>query len=229
MIKNNFNDLDIVGTSSSVEKAVGDINRLNPDFVFLDIKLEDGNAFNLLHKFEDDTLNFIFITAYDEFAIKAFEFGAIDYILKPLEEKRLVKTIKKLMELNAPESAKLKLKELITTTQTRKFEKLSIQSHTGIIFIRVDQIILLRSSGNYCKIIHKTDGEFLSSKSLKHFEQLLPQDSFFRVNKSELINLSMIEGSFNLRNDEISLSNGFVVKVSRRKKNTFLDWLRKNT
>lgn len=198
-----YDDMEIVGEASIVSVAVEKIEELQPDVVFLDIQMPGGTGFDLLGK-----LNFlpkiIFVTAYDDFAVKAFEESAFDYLLKPVSQKRLDKTIEKIRN------------ELIVNKKEDSNEKIFLKTGSKYYFVSYEEISHITSVGNYSKF-HFGQHSSLLYQSLKKLEERLPETIFFRANRQEIINLNYIE-SMNEKNGEfhVKLKNGYEAILSER-------------
>ncbi len=198
-----YDDIEIVGEAAIVSAAVEKIEELQPDVVFLDIQMPGGSGFDLVEK-----LNFlpkiIFVTAYDDFAVKAFEENAFDYLLKPVSQKRLDKTIEKIRN------------ELIVNKKSDNSEKIFLKTGSKYYFVSYDEISHISSVGNYSKF-HFGQHSSLLYQSLKKLEERLPESIFFRANRQEIINLNYIE-SMNEKNGEfqVKLKNGYETVLSER-------------
>jgi two-component system LytT family response regulator len=216
-------DVSVLAQSGNVESAYSEIKRHNPDLVLLDIKLSDGTGFDLLEKF--DTINFkvIFVTAYEEYAIKAFEFSAIDYVAKPINPENLVLAIKK-AEHSIQAELSLKLNTLLSnlSTPSEDNKKIVLKTSDNIHIININNILRLESDQNY-SVFHLLDGRnIMVSKNLREYEELLSQNDFFRVHKSHLINLKQIKRYEKVNGGSLVMSNDSHIPVASRKKEQLL-------
>ncbi|MEK7724791.1 MAG: LytTR family DNA-binding domain-containing protein, partial [Acidobacteriota bacterium] len=179
-----FPEILIIGEGENLTEAIDLIEKNKPDVVFLDIQLQNENGFDLLEKVEKN-FKLIFVTAFDEFAIRAFEINAIDYLLKPVNPKRLTKTIERLLEA-----------EEKTENIWRKLEyedRLFIEIGQRSNFLKINTIKCVCADGDYTHIF-TTDGKrHLVTKSLKEWEERLPEKYFVRIHRSTIINLEFIE------------------------------------
>jgi two-component system LytT family response regulator len=211
-----FMEIEIVGEARNGSEALEMIKKLSPDLLFLDINMPEMNGFEMIKHLEEIP-QVIFVTAYDEFALKAFEVNALDYLLKPVDPKRLQEAIKKLSnseeEFNPHPDAFLALKDRALTLEDKVF----IKDGEKCWFIELRKIRMLESDGNYVKVYFDTSRPLLL-RSLNSFEERLDARFFFRANRKFIINLqwvSSIENWFNggLR---VELMEGEKVEISRR-------------
>ena len=223
-------DLTIVGEADSVEAGFELINKENPQLVFLDVEMLDGTGFNLLEKFDDIDFKIIFITAYDKYAIKAFKYSAIDYLLKPtgIEELesaliQIEKLIKRDKIIDKENFYKAQIKTLINNNRNAGDKRLTIRGAAKIEFVDVDDILFCAAEESYSVIKMVNGNDVTATKPLKYFDEILCEyENFFRVSKSCLINLKYIK-SYVKTKEIIELKNGIQVELSRRRKKAFLE------
>jgi two-component system LytT family response regulator len=216
-------DVSVLEQSGSVESAYNAIKRHNPDLVLLDIKLSDGTGFDLLERFHTINFKVIFVTAYEEYAIKAFEFSAIDYVVKPINPENLVQAIKK-AEHSIQAELSLKLNTLLSnlSTPSEDNKKIVLKTSDNIHIININNILRLESDQNY-SVFHLLDGRnIMVSKNLGEYEELLSQNDFFRVHKSHLINLKQIKRYEKSNGGSLVMSNDSHIPVASRKKEQLL-------
>jgi two-component system LytT family response regulator len=212
-------NLDIVASCSDVPEAVTCIKELQPDLVFLDVQMPDYAGYEIVNFFDEITFEIIFVTAYDQYAIKAFELSAIDYIVKPVERKRLDEAIQrtqnKITQKNQIEHYQL----LLDSIHGKELGKIVLselrEGQLSKRILHLKDIIAIEASGAYCQV-NLTNGEpFLVSRNLKYFESLLPEGGpFFRSHRSWILNLEHVV-KFNPRFGDVSMTNGVAAKVSR--------------
>jgi two-component system LytT family response regulator len=177
--------IEIIGEAESVEQSVPLIINLDPQVLFLDIQLSDGTGFDLLNKISYSG-KVIFITAYDEFAIRAFEVNAIHYLLKPVSHKNLKEAIDRLQRTE-PE------KEPGNLINFKLTDRLLVTCGNFLNFIKVSSIATIIAAGDY-SLIRTSDGkEFIDSKTMLEWEERLPENHFLRINRSTIINFDAIE------------------------------------
>jgi two-component system LytT family response regulator len=211
--------IEIIASFSDPKIAVEKIKILQPDLIFLDIEMPGISGFDLLDKLADYNFDVIFVTAYDEFAIKAIKVSAMDYLLKPVDGEELVDAVHKVEMKLKHELSKEQVDILLTNLESRNgaFAKLAIPDNEGIEFIPIDDIYYCKSDGNYTTIFAKT-GKYLVSKSLKHFEEILHESNFLRTHQSFLVNINHIRKYYRGAGGELKLTNGDIILVARAKK-----------
>jgi two-component system, LytTR family, response regulator len=216
-----FDDIKIVGEAASVQEGVAIIKAEKPDLVFLDIQLPDGNGFDILEKISNvKQFKIVFITAFDEYAIRAIKFSAFDYIIKPLDIKQLQQTIFKLKEQMTDNQADHKIETLLLNMNG--FKKLAVPVKGGIKFISLSRIIRCQADCNYTFIFLKNNEKLHSSKSLKEFAEMLEPLHFFRPHQSHVINLRYIAEFKNESGGVIVMEDGAEIDVARRRKESLL-------
>lgn len=211
-------DLQIVGEAHSVASGVEVIQQKNPELVILDIELGDGTGFDLLKKCPPNNYNVIFVTAYDQFAIEAIKVNAVDYILKPINIKELINAVHRTRQLNS--NVVNQQKEEADSNQV-----LSFATRNGFEIIEIKTIIRCEADGKYTNCYLNSGKKITSSKNLKVFEEILPEDNFFRIHHSHLINIKEIV-SFDRMDLIVHLKNGDVIPISQRKKKLFFEKMR---
>lgn len=178
-------EIHIVGEAENVDEALEKIDKLQPQLLFLDIQMPEKNGFDLLEELVESP-SVIFCTAYDEYALKAFESNALDYILKPVNPDRLKEAIAKV-------SVQISDKEnLQKASRLMESQQVFIKDGDKCWFVNISEIRLIESVGNYAKIMFR-EHRPLIHRTLNELEQRLPQDAFFRANRKEIINLRFIE------------------------------------
>lgn len=217
----------LMDTFGSVEDGIAGIKRLRPDLVFLDVRLHDKTGFDLLQQLEEIPFGVIFTTAYEQFAVQAFKFSAIDYLLKPVDPDDLAAALDKLNETIALKEKARKLETLFYNLKGKN-KRITVPTITGYNYINVDDIIRCESDVNYTTIYTKDGAKLMVAKTLKEFEELLGGYGFFRVHNSHLINTACIKSYNKGKGGFITLSDDKQVEVSLRRKEAFLDYLQKN-
>lgn len=214
-------DVEIVGEAVDVDDALEKIAHLKPDLLFLDVQMPGADGFSLLERLETPMPLVIFTTAYDEFAVKAFEFNALDYLLKPVDPSRLGASLEKirLRGTSAPDGT-------ATGARTRLSleDKVFVREGDQCWFVPVKNIRLLESEGNYTRV-HFDDNKPQLFRSLTAMEERLDPKHFFRANRKQVINLAWVEGiepwfSGGLL---VRLKGGLKVELSRRQAQDFRD------
>ncbi|OEK01271.1 hypothetical protein BFP97_06985 [Roseivirga sp. 4D4] len=186
-------DVEILGTSTGVLEGLNMIKEFNPDLIFLDIQMEDGTGFDLLSKIKGHCPYTIFITAHDEHALEAFNFSAVDYIVKPVETTRLQEAIDKARERHKSGLFQLQLDNLQSHVgQNQRKSRIVLRDLNNVYALDIEEILWLSAEGSYTGF-HLTNGETLMiSKNLKEYEQMLSGFSFFRIHRSFLVNSDLV-------------------------------------
>lgn len=212
--------LEIITTCTNVLEAVEAIKNHQPDVVFLDIEMPNYAGYEIVSFFDDINFEIIFVTAYDQYAIKAFEISAVDYLLKPVEIDRLKSSIERLatkIELNHNQT---NYKTLTQNLKSNELTKIVIKQNGNHIITDIKDIIAIEAQEAY-SCIHTISGNYLVSKNLKHFETILEHNNdFFRSHKSWIINFDYIK-TFSKSKLEILLDSNIVAKLSKYKKPEF--------
>ncbi len=207
-------DYEVVGEAASIIEAKTVILNTDPDLVLLDIELEDGTGFDLLKQIDKPDFKLIFITAFNEYAIRAFKFNALDYLLKPIDPEELKVAIDKVKStLNSQNELNLLL-DNFEKNKTLKFQNLVVKTTQQTYFLPINNILYFQSDGSYSKIVtlNKT---ILASKNLKHFQELVPEEFFIRTHQSYLVNKEHVAG---LKGNNIVLKNNVEIPISVRRK-----------
>lgn len=220
-----FPSIKLIGTAKDVSEGVEVINRTQPDLVFLDISMPDGDGFDLLTKVEYRSFEVIFTTAHDQYALKAFDYSAIHYLLKPIEYTELRNAINRYNQLRTKETFSARLSVLKDNLQ-RKLQKIIVPSTDGLNIVLLDDIIRLEASDVYT-VFYLTNGrKLLASKPLNNFEKMLADQSFSRIHSKHLVNLKYIARYVKGKGGSVILEDGSEIDVSVRKKNDFLNALK---
>lgn len=188
-------EIEIVGSGMDVKSGVQAINKHSPDLVLLDIKMTDGTGFDVLKHFGKIDFEVVFITAFEEYAIKAFKFSALDYILKPIDPEEFQKTLNEVVKSKEKKDLNLQLQNMMETLNQSPSEekKLVLKTNNSIHIVEARKIIRAKSDGNYTQF-HRVDDEPITiSRSMVKFEPLLEEYDFIRVHQSHLINLRRVK------------------------------------
>jgi len=219
--------IQLTGIAANITEGVQLIESLQPDLVFLDINLGDFTGFQLLDKLENRSFKLVVTTAYEEFAIQAFQYEAIDYVLKPYTPKSIIAAVGRVSKSIQSHHLYNKLDAIVN--RNTNIPKINLPTADGIILINTEEIIYVIADRAYCQI-HLTNGQKkMASKSLKEIEDVLPKSLFFRSHASHLINLNQVEkyskedGGFAVMSDQTQ------VPIARRRKNEFLELIKFNS
>lgn len=212
-----FPEIEIVDEAVNVDDAVEKIQLHDPDLIFLDIQMPDKTGFELLEMLEKTPL-VVFTTAYDQFAIKAFEFNALDYLLKPIDANRLADVVKKVLDQATPPSQTISE----TSEKLKSSDQVFVKDGEKCWFVKLESIRLFESDGNYIKVFF--DGfRPMIHKSLNALDEKLDDKSFFRASRKHIINLGWVESIEPWFNGGlmVQLKGGEKVEVSRRQASKF--------
>lgn len=213
-------NMELIGVSGSVAEGFQLIEEKQPDVLFLDIQLSDGSSFDILDKMQKKLTNYkpilIFITAYQEFAVKAFKFSALDYLLKPIDHLEFASVIEKInnnQKKTNYEQIEMLLENLNKPT---KIKKIALNSQTSTHIIALKDIIRCESDTNYTRFFIIDDKELIISKTLKEFDELLTKEGFERIHQSHLININYIK-QYNKKDGFFIMTDGTDIPIATRK------------
>ncbi len=185
-------DIEAIAAGESVESGLRAIEEHHPDIVFLDIKMPDGTGFDLLRSIPNKTFEVIFITAHEEFAIKAIKFSALDYILKPVDADELKAAVERAIESVGNKKEESQFDALQLNIQPNQKRRLVLKTQESVHVIELDNIIRCEADRNYTSFYLTSGKKILVSKTLKDYETLLSGHNFLRVQQSHLINLDFV-------------------------------------
>jgi two-component system LytT family response regulator len=220
-LENYCPSIEVVGEAEGVVTGAKCINELKPDLVFLDIQMKDGSGFDLLEILPIKNFKLIFTTASDEYALKAFKFSAVDYLLKPIDPDELMEAVNRVEHQEKASERISLLKENLNHPK-----RIALNTLDKIHIVQVAEIVRCESSVNYTMFYFTDDTKLLVTKTLKEFDQLLSDHDFIRVHQSHLINVKFIKG-FTKSDGYIFLKDGTKIPVSTRKKQVLMDMIQK--
>ncbi len=216
-------DVEILTTESTIPGAVSAIKALKPDLVFLDIELQTGTGFDVLDQLNEINFEVIFTTAFEQYALKAVKFSSLDYLLKPIDLEELQKAVKKARKIKDKNIYGKQLETLIHNLKQQQpsNNKICLSTADGYEFINVDEILYCKAEGSYTAFKLTNGTNFLVSKHLKEYENLLAGQHFMRVHNSFLINLEEVKKYVKADGGYILMNNGDPISISRNKKDDF--------
>ena len=218
--------IQILALAEDVPQAVTAIQKSKPDVVFLDIEMPGYNGFQLLDFFETIDFEIIFTTAYSEFALRAFQVSAIDYLLKPIQIDQLTAAVHKLEKIQGNSLIKERIETLQKNLEEYKIKKIVVPLSEGSLFVALNDILFLKAEGSYANIFFKDGSKVIVSKNLKDYEdQLTLEEGFFRTHRSFLINTNYIS-QISSDGTEATMSNQSVINISRERKQDFLNYIK---
>ena len=217
-ITNELTELEIIGSASHIIEDVKKLQKKQPDILFLDIMLGDSTAFDILEMIPNLKSRVIFITASDEYAIKAFKFAAIDYILKPYSIEDLKESVKKAKNSLAIREEQIDILNDLVTKPNNIPSKISLHTSEKIVVVDINNIIKCKSDNNYTTLYFKDKTKVMVSKTLKYYSDLLKDNNFIRVHQSYLINKEYIKEFIKSDGGYLVLKDNSTVPISSRKK-----------
>ncbi len=226
LIENYCEGVKVAGTAENIEQALKCIETTEPDVLLLDISMPGGSGFDLLKRVPKITFEVIFITAYDDYGIQAIKANALDYLQKPISIEELKQALGKahtrILEKNTAGGIKSLIDQL-DTTKPSKMAKIAVPASDGLVFVAKHDIITLNADGSYTTLVLVGGKKILSTRHLKEYEESLPPGDFIRVHHSHIINLEHVIHYQRGEGGAVSMTDGSVVIISKRKKKDFLD------
>ncbi len=224
--------VEIIETANNPNNGLLLIQELHPQLVFMDIDMPGMTGFELLKKLEPLQFEVIFVTAYNQYAMEAFDYNAVAYITKPIVTEKLIAAVEKaILKIEEKKYTQNIFTLLENVQQKHSADKIALPTMQGLQFIKVENILYLESSGNYCNFFLTDNSKILVSRQLGEYEKLLPTDAFVRIHDKYIINLSCISEYIKGTGGEVVLENGARLSVASRRKdellNRFEKWLRK--
>jgi len=228
LLKKHENIIDLLAIANNLLDAVALIHEHKPQLVFLDIEMPDYKGYEIINFFDKIDFSIVFVTAYDEFAIKAFEMNAVDYLLKPINRSRLSESIEKVQLIEENKKSKEKYLQLMKSLDTQPEPKIVVNELNNNKVILLKNILAIEADGTYSTIHLKGEKTVMTSKNLGHFEKVLPENSsFFRTHKSWIINTDYII-SYQKSKGEILMFSDLTTRLSKYKKMDFEAFLAGN-
>lgn len=214
----------ILGEAGSAKEAMEIIPAVKPDLIFLDIEMPYGNAFDLLDQLMPVDFEIIFITAFDEYTLKAFKYSALDYLLKPVNIEELQAAVERAAKKIHLKSINQQLESLLQNLQSNKFpaSKIAIPTNDSYVFVMLKEILRLEARGNYTCIYTADGSKHISSRNIKQYDEMLPERQFFRIHNSHIVNLEHVRKYRKGRGGEVEMTDGAVLEVATRRKDAFL-------
>ncbi len=218
-------ELIVIGDADNAKTGAELITRVRPQLVFLDIEMPYGNGFDMLQELMPVNFEVIFVTAFDTYMLQAFKYSALGYLLKPVSIEELKNSVAKAQKRIANPAVNEQLSLLMENLKkgNQGMQKIAIPSDDGFVFVPVADIVRCEAKGSYTEI-HFAGGrnKTLVAKSLKEYEAILPEDVFFRIHNSHIININFIKKYNKGRGGYIEMENGFAIEVAVRRKDEFL-------
>jgi len=226
LLANNFDEIEIAGTAGAVEEAVSLIDRIQPQLILLDIRLTDGTGFQILQKIRNYKYTVIFITAYSEFAIKAIKLSAIDYILKPINEKEFCQAVERAIENINSSQIQDQVETFFNYYERRtQNRRIVLKTTESISIVEISDIVYCRSDNTYTTFYLKSKEKILISRPMKEYEEMLSEYGFFRPHQSFLVNLQYISRLDKSDGGFLILKDKTEIPVSIRRKSRLIQVL----
>lgn len=225
LLQANIPGIIITGEAGGVSEALQVLKENKTDLLLLDIEMEDGSGFDLLDQIPNPQFNIVFTTAHNDFAIRAFRYHALDYLLKPINPDELIVTIQKVRQNNNYAFLQQQLAILSETNLKQTLTRITLMTSTGPVFVAPEDISRIESYGNYTFVYLIYNERLLVSRNLKEFEELLPCPPLYRIHQSHMVNKNFVTKI--LKEDGVFaiMKDGGKIPVARRKKDTFLESL----
>lgn len=228
LLTENFPDIQIMGEAGTVSSAVELINSVNPDLVLCDIELEDGNCFQMLQKCKPYTFRPVFITAYNQYAIKAIKFSAIDYILKPVNEFEFCDAIQKAIDCIDSAETEIQTENFMAHyNNANSPKKIVLRTAEAMHIVDLNEVLYCKSDNSYTTFFLKDKKEITVSKSIKEFSDLFADYEFLRPHQSYLVNLHGISKIDKSDGGFIIMENKAEIPISSRRKQLIFEELEK--
>jgi len=226
-IKKYCPEIELVGSCQNKKDGITLIDTLKPDLVFLDIVLEEHNAFELLEEINNKNIKIIFVTAFDKFALKAFRYHAVDYLLKPIQIDELINTVKNISDQikNEKNSLENELKQFSQSFKNSNQKYVIISNVDKVSFVKYEDIIYCKSSGRYTEFFLTENRKLLASKSIGEYERVLNPHFFFRIHKSYVVNLDQVLSINKKTGNYCELKDGAILPISRRRMESFMNYI----
>lgn len=215
--------VEVVGLADSAQAGVSMIKDIKPDLVFLDVDMPGGDGFQLLKAFEVPDFEVIFVTAYEQYAIKAIKHAALDYLMKPVDIEELEEAVKRVIQKRGTPQRQEQYQLLNNGIKQERISRLAVPVSEGITFLEIDHIISISSDGSYSEFRLQNGDKLLVSKNLGEYDSLLTPNGFYRIHHSHLINLKKMSKYVKGRGGYVVMSDGNHYDVSVRRKDGFME------
>lgn len=222
-LENFENIVEVVGTTTKAKEGIQLIQKTKPDIVFLDIEMPGMNGFELLKHVDQSQFKVIFTTAYDQFALQAFEVNAYDYLLKPVVEEELERALKKVSDSDHRDETLEEIRTIMAKMEHHKTRNIAIPTMEGLEFIDANDIVRCVSDSNYTHIHLANAKPILIAKTLKEVELILEDKQFYRIHNSHIINLNYLKKYLKGKDGAVVLKDGTTIPISRSRKSGFLN------
>jgi len=214
----------VEGQAENAEEGITMVRELAPDLVFLDIEMPFGSGFDLLDRLKPVTFEIIFITAFNNYSLKAIKYSALDYLLKPVSIDELIAAVTKAREKIKTQQVNTRIENLLHNLKkpAASLQKMALPSKEGYVFIALSEIIRCESKNGYAVFHIRGMDKIVSSKNIKEYETLLQDEMFFRIHNSHIINLNYIKKYHRGRGGFVEMEDGSMLEVATRRKDELM-------
>ena len=221
-------EVDVVASCTESVEGIEKIRTYQPDIVFLDIEMPVMNGFQLLEKLSNIDFSLVFVTAYDEFAVKAFRFNAMDYLLKPIDGKELKRVVEKASQSRPRVQQIQSVKQQLQNSDKQWPEKIALPYQNGVVFTEISKVLYCMAESNYTRFFISDGQQYLVSKTLGDIQEILEERNFLRVHRQYLVNLDQIRKYVRGDGNYIEMTNDVMIPVARNRKEKLIEkfgWL----
>lgn len=221
-------NVKVVAECTKSEDGLAAIRRLNPDVVFLDIEMPRMNGFELLQQIDPINFSLVFVTAYDKFAVKAFRYSAVDYLLKPIDTRELQDSVKKIESRRGTQPAQIEHLKRQFESKKNMPDKFALPYQNGVTFVSLTDILYCEADGNYTKVEIITGQHYVISRTLREIQEMLEERNFLRIHRQYIVNLDYIKKYVKGEGNYLVLQNDLTIPISRSHKERLIErfgWL----
>ena len=217
-------EITMISQATNPQEGIQVIREFKPELVFLDIEMPYGNAFDLLDQLMPVDFEIIFVTAFNNYTLKAFKYSALDYLLKPVNIEELKASVKRASERIRSKNINLQLNNFFHNFQKKNdsHQKIALPSKEGFVFVAMSDIIRFESSSGYTYVFTRNGEKYISAKNIKEFEDLLSESIFFRIHNSHIINLNAVKKYHRGRGGYVEMIDGSMIEVAIRRREEFM-------
>jgi len=225
MLTNFCEDIEIIGTAKDVSSGIEVIKQKKPALVFLDIEMPGGNGFDILNELDEINFKVVFVTGYDQYAIKAIKYAALDYILKPVDLEELKMAVEKAKINIADQEDKINFLQSKFNDSSKEFDQIIIASNHNHYVVNLDDILYFEALDGYSVVVLDSQKTHTSAHPLSYYENLLPSNQFFRIHKSYLINCKKVTKYDPGRGGNVSILSAINLPIATRRKSLFISFM----
>ncbi len=218
-ITENCPQLEIVGFAENVKDALSLIEKTKPNLVFLDIELGNETGFELIDQIPNPEFQIVFVTAHNRYAVQAFQYNALHYLLKPIDPEELVEAVDR---INFADSSKKQYHSAFEDYIQNKWDRIASASVSKVTYVQLEDLIRIQSDGSYSIFLLKNNEKIISTKPIKFYDDLLSEKGFYRAHRSHLVNLSKITEYQKGTNDKLILTDNSIIDIPRSKRTDIL-------